>query len=70
MVDEIDTAYEAMQNNLNAAHNGTLSDISNSYNAEERINNMRSVLRESEIEEIENGSKNYQTSVYYMDIIN
>lgn len=70
MVDEIDTAYEAMLNNLNAAHNGTLSDISNSYNAEERINNMRSVLRESEIEEIENGSKNYQTSVYYMDIIN
>lgn len=70
MVDEIDTAYEAMLNNLNAAHNGTLSDISNSYNAEERINDMRSVLRESEIEEIENGSKNYQTSVYYMDIIN
>ena len=70
MVDEIDTAYEAMLNNLEEAHKGTLIDISNSYNAEERINSMRSNLRECEIEEIENGGKNYQTSVYYMDIIN
>lgn len=70
MVDEIDIAYDAMLNNLEEAHKGTLIDISNSYNAEERINSMRSNLRESEIEEIENGGKNYQTSVYYMDIIN
>ena len=62
-----------MLNNLEEAHKGTLIDISNSYNAEERIkriNSMRSNLREREIEEIENGGKNYQTSVYYMDIIN
>jgi Na+/phosphate symporter len=47
-----------------------LVEISNAYNAEERINNLRSDLRDSEIEAIENNRKNYQTSVYYMDIVN
>lgn len=49
---------------------GTLVDISNAYNAEERINNLRNNLRDAEIEAIENGGKNYQTSVYYMDVVN
>ena len=31
---------------------------------------MRNNLRDSEIEDIESTRKNYQTSVYYMDIIN
>ena len=35
-----------------------------------RINILRNNLREAEIEDIENGSKSYQTSVYYMDIVN
>ena len=39
-------------------------------NAEERINNLRNNLRDAEIEDIEDGGKNYQTSVYYMDIVN
>ena len=59
-----------MLENLEAAHKGTLSDISNAYNAEDRVNNLRNNLRDAEIEEIEDGSKNYQTSVYYMDIVN
>ena len=42
----------------------------NAYNAEDRINNLRSNLRDAEIEEIENNKKNYQTSVYYIDIVN
>ena len=70
MVTLVDHAYEAMISNLQAAHKGELSEISNAYNAEDRINNMRNNLRDSEIEDIESTRKNYQTSVYYMDIIN
>lgn len=70
MVSLVDKAYEAMISNLQAAHRDELSEISNAYNAEDRINNMRNNLRDSEIEDIESTRKNYQTSVYYMDIIN
>ena len=70
MVTLVDHAYEAMISNLHAAHKGELSGISNAYNAEDRINNQRNHLRDSEIEEIESTRKNYQTSVYYMDIVN
>ena len=69
MVSLVDQAYEAMIVNLKAAHKGELGEISNAYNAEDRINNLRNNLRDFEIEEIESSRKNYQTSVYYMDII-
>ena len=70
MVEAVDGAYAAMITNLNTAHNGELEDISNAYNAEEHINTLRNNLRDAEIEDIEDGGKNYQTSVYYMDIVN
>ena len=70
MTEAVDGAYEAMITNLNAAHNGELEDISNAYNAEEHINTLRNNLRDAEIEDIEEGGKNYQTSVYYIDIVN
>ena len=64
-----ESAYDAMIANLTAAHQGTLQEISNAYNAEDRINNMRNNLRDAEIEALEDSRKNYQTSVYYMDIV-
>ena len=70
MVAEVDHAYVVMVDNLIAAHRGALEEISNAYNAEDRINNMRNNLRDAEIEELENEGKSYQTSVYYMDIVN
>ena len=70
MVDAVDEAYEAMITNLNAAHKQTLTDISNANNAEERINSLRNNLRDSEIEDLEDGNKSYQASVYYIDIVN
>ena len=69
MVSAVENAYDAMIANLNAAHKGQLEEISNAYNAEDRINNLRNFLRDTEIEEIESSRKNYQTSVYYMDIV-
>ena len=70
MVAKVDTAYEVMITNLTAAHEGTLTDIANAYAAEEQINALRNELRENEIEALEDNQKNYQTSVYYIDIIN
>ena len=69
MAAAIDYAYGAMIANLNAAHKGELENVANAYNAEDRINNLRDYLRDAEIEAIESERKNYQTSVYYMDII-
>lgn len=70
MTDAVENAYNVMIANLLAAHSGTLTDITNAYSAEERINNLRNYLRDKEIEDLENSRKNYQTSVYYMDIVN
>lgn len=68
-VDLVDNAYAVMIANLTAAGDGELKEISNAYAAEDQINNMRNNLRDEEIESIENERKNYQTSVYYMDIV-
>ena len=70
MTDTVEEAYDAMINNLKAAYEGHLDGIANAYNAEDRINNLRNNLRDEEIEEIENNRRSYQTSVYYMDIVN
>ena len=70
MADAVDDAYCAMIENLEAAHNETLSDIMNAYNCENRINELRNKLRDTEIEAMESGEKSYQSSVYYMDIVN
>ena len=64
----VDKAYEVMINNLNIGF-GNLKDISNAYDAEQNINEMRNNLREEEIVNLEHDGKNYQTSVYYMDLI-
>ena len=69
MVGAVDNAYEAMLVNLKAAHEGSLDNVANAYNAEDRINNLRNYFRDAEIEDIEGGRKNYLTSVYYMDIV-
>lgn len=69
MVDLVDNAYAVMIENLTLAFDGNLDEIANAYSAEDRINNQRNNLRDEEIESIESERKNYQTSVYYMDIV-
>ncbi len=69
LVANVEQAYDAMITNLTLAYKGELVEISNAYNAEEHINNLRNSLREAEINAIEHGEKNYHTSVYYMDIV-
>lgn len=70
MADTVSYAYNVMLANLSDTHDGKLSDITEAYNAENHINSLRNTLRDTEIEDIENGSRNYHTSVYYLDIVN
>ena len=70
MAEAVADAYDVMIYNLDAAYKGELVEISNAYNAEDRLNTLRNNLRDAVIEEIENNGKNSQTSVYYMDIVN
>ena len=70
MAEAVADAYDVMIYNLDAAYKGELVEISNAYNSEDRLNTLRNNLRDAVIEEIENNGKNYQTSVYYMDIVN
>jgi phosphate:Na+ symporter len=70
MADAVNEAYDAMIANLIAAHKGELANITNAYHAEEHLNTLRNNYRDTVIEETDNGGKNYQTSVYYMDILN
>ena len=70
MIDRVDYAYEVMIENLSKAETGELETVANAYAAEERINNLRNDLRDEEIESIEHNRKNYQTSVYYLDVVN
>ena len=69
MVDLVDNAYSVMITNLDLAERTELEEISNAYSAEERINGLRDHLRDEEINSLEDNRKNYQTSVYYMDIV-
>ena len=69
MVDLVDNAYSVMITNLDLAERAELDEISNAYAAEERINGLRDHLRDEEINSLEDNRKNYQTSVYYMDIV-
>ena len=70
MADAVCEAYDVMIANLQAAHKGELTDITNAYNAEEHLNTLRNNYRDSVIENIDNDGKNYQTNVYFMDIVN
>ena len=70
MADAVSMAYDVMIENLTMAHKNELVDIANAYSAEENLNVLRNNLRDAVIENIENDGKNYQTSVYYMDIVN
>lgn len=68
MMDKVSEAYFAMKENLSFPYH-QLKDISNAINAETKINLFRDQLRDEHINNIENPSYNYQTGVYYMDIV-
>ena len=68
MMDRVNDAFLAMKENLSYPYH-QLKDISNAQNAETRINMLRDQLRDEHINNIESPSYNYQTGVYYMDVV-
>ena len=68
MMDLVDNAYLAMIGNLKRRYS-ELGDISNATDAEIQINEYRNALREEHIVNLESNSYNYQTGVFYMDIV-
>lgn len=69
MLDLVQDALDAMMDNLTVPF-GELKSIKNSETAEAKINELRNNLREEHIVNIEKASYNYQTGVFYMDLVN
>ncbi len=68
MLDLLDSAFKAMEANLSSP-TVFLKDISNAEDAEYNINECRNNLREEHIVNIEKEGYNYQTGVFYIDIV-
>ena len=68
MLDLLDVAFKAMIANLSAP-GIFLKDISNAEDAEYNLNEFRNNLREEHILNIEKEGYNYQTGVFYIDIV-
>lgn len=69
MCELVDVAFQAMIDNLKTSYT-SLKDINNANDAEYNINEYRNTLREEHIINIEeNPDYNYQTGVFYMDIV-
>ena len=66
MLDTMQKAYDVMNANLALSQ---VSDISNAYQAEDAINEMRDRLREEHLKNMEIKSYDYTAGVYYFDLI-
>lgn len=64
----VDKAYGIMIDNLKSESVGMLG-LKRAIDCEIEINELRSILREEEIKNIENDGAHYLASVYYMDVI-
>lgn len=69
MIDLLDECSTIMVNNLRKAEQGTLTNISDASNIEVKINNTRNTLRDEVMMSLENKTSDYNTDVFYMDII-
>ena len=69
LIDKVDAAYSVMVDNLRKASDSKVTDISNAYNAEDEINDMRNSLREDCMGRIGKQTGNYQSLNYFLDII-
>ena len=66
MLDTMQAAYDVMNTNLAMSH---VTDITNAYQAEDAINQMRDRLREEHLKNMEVKSYDYTAGVYYFDLI-
>ncbi len=64
----LDVAFDNMIENLSLGHS-KISSIAKSENSEADINEYRNILKEEHLVSLENNAYNYQTGIYYMDIV-
>lgn len=69
MFDLVDAAMANVILLLDNIENAHITDINTSYNREREINNLRNMLRNSNIENINNKKYEYQAGIYYMDLV-
>lgn len=69
MVDMVDAAYAAMEDNL-ATPIVELEDIRNAEDAEKAINDYRDRLRNEHLSNIQKSTYPYETGSFYMDLVN
>jgi len=65
----VNEAMQDMLNLLNDIENNTEADLILSYNKEREINNLRNLLRTANVENINERHYEYQSGIYYMDIV-
>ncbi len=70
MFSYVEKSVESMLKVLNDIENVEERDIIASYNREREINNLRNQLRTTNVENINDRHYEYQSGIYYMDIIN
>ena len=68
MLNLLDKSYGVMIANLSKGFDGIV-DLHLAEEAEIELNEMRNLLREEEIHNIDEGNENYSSSVYYIDLI-
>lgn len=68
MLDLLDNAFKQMIFNLELGYKN-ISNISGAEDAENSINEYRNHLKEEHLLNLENNVYNYQTGVFYMDVI-
>lgn len=68
LIDLVDKAYEIMIENLKTEKVSMLG-LKKAVDCEIKINELRNILREEEISNIEKNGENYLGSVYYMDVL-
>jgi len=64
----LNKAFDNMIENLNRGYT-KIEGISNAVDSEEEINEYRNILKEEHLLSLEHNKYNYQTGVYYMDIV-
>ena len=68
MWDVLENAFDKMQEVLHL-HEVSETDMEISANFENRINEMRNMLKRKNIEDVNNNVYTYQTGVFYMDLV-
>ena len=69
LIGKVNQAFAVMVSNMKLAVDGELKDISNAYNAEDKINETRDTLRDEGILQIEKGADKFLSINYYLDML-